>query len=380
MVNLFRTQAPNTGDVRRILLFRIGSLGDTCVAIPAFRLLRNCYPSAHIRCLTNFPVATGIKAAPLASIIGQSGLVDDYLEYAIGARGDALALLRQIRAWSPDLLVYLMPQRSPMQLLRDRMFFRLAGIRCAIGLELDEDARRMRIDSRSGEHEPEAERLLRSVSALGHLDLDRPENWNLGLQPGETSAADVHLQTWSGHVDFIAASVGTKVATKDWGEAAWRDWAQQLSRRHPNLGLALVGVQAEHARSEQLRAAWQGPAINLCGRFNPRESAAVLQRARAFVGHDSGPMHLAAAVGTPVVAVFSARNVPRTWFPYGREHRVLYHKTDCYGCGLDVCVVRRNECIRSITVEQVLAATEDVLAKHPAKVAAHSGAEVQTAP
>ena len=72
--------------------------------------------------------------------------------------------------------------------------------------------------------------------------------------------------------------------------------------------------------------------MNLCGLLNPRESAAALKMAKIFVGHDSGPMHLAASVGIPCVAIFSARNKPGVWFPYGNQHKVVYHPIDCYGC------------------------------------------------
>ena len=72
--------------------------------------------------------------------------------------------------------------------------------------------------------------------------------------------------------------------------------------------------------------------------MTPRETAAAFGRAASFIGHDSGPMHLAAAVGLRCTAVFSARNIPRVWFPYGDHHRVIYHRTSCAGCGLDRCL------------------------------------------
>jgi ADP-heptose:LPS heptosyltransferase len=64
-------------------------------------------------------------------------------------------------------------------------------------------------------------------------------------------------------------------------------------------------------------------------------------------------MHLASAVGTPCVAIFSARNLPGQWFPARRGHRVIYHKTDCFGCMLETCVAERKRCILSITVDEV---------------------------
>ncbi len=78
-------------------------------------------------------------------------------------------------------------------------------------------------------------------------------------------------------------------------------------------------------------------------------------------------MHLAAAVGTPCVAIFAARNIPRVWFPHGARHRVVYHEVDCMGCGLETCIVQRKKCLTSITVaevaEQVRAALADAEAR-----------------
>ena len=79
-------------------------------------------------------------------------------------------------------------------------------------------------------------------------------------------------------------------------------------------------------------------------------------------------MHLAAAMGTPCVAVFSARNKPRTWFPYGNNHHVIYHKTECYGCGLEVCKLEAKKCITSITVEEVEEAVQTSLQNHHQQV------------
>ncbi len=102
-------------------------------------------------------------------------------------------------------------------------------------------------------------------------------------------------------------------------------------------------------------------AVNLCGRLTPRESAAAFRRAQIFIGHDSGPMHLAATVQTPCVAIFAARNKPRVWFPYGNHHRVVYHKTECAGCGLETCIVEKKRCLTSITVDEVVEQVRAIL-------------------
>jgi ADP-heptose:LPS heptosyltransferase len=72
-------------------------------------------------------------------------------------------------------------------------------------------------------------------------------------------------------------------------------------------------------------------------------------------------MHLAASVGTPCAAIFSARNKPGVWFPYGTRHKVVYHQVECYGCGLDLCERAKKKCISSITPEEFLDACDQVM-------------------
>jgi ADP-heptose:LPS heptosyltransferase len=71
-------------------------------------------------------------------------------------------------------------------------------------------------------------------------------------------------------------------------------------------------------------------------------------------------MHLAAAVGTRCVAIFSSQNLPGEWFPYGTGHKVIYRDIECKGCRLVVCEARQKACIRSITVDEVLQAVLEV--------------------
>jgi heptosyltransferase-3 len=166
-------------------------------------------------------------------------------------------------------------------------------------------------------------------------------------------------------VPMLAVSVGTKVQAKDWGRENWRMLLARLARALPEYALLLVGAAEESEASEFAADGWRsaggGVAVNLCGKLTPRESAAAISFARIFIGHDSGPMHLAAAVQVPCVAIFAARNIPRVWFPFGEQHRVIYHRVDCMGCGLETCIVEGKKCILSITVDEVMSAVAEVL-------------------
>jgi ADP-heptose:LPS heptosyltransferase len=143
------------------------------------------------------------------------------------------------------------------------------------------------------------------------------------LLPEEQGTADAALATLGGR-DFIAASIGTKWQVNDWGDANWAALLRSLSTEWRDQALVFFGAGDELDRSAGLAAEWQGPTLNLCGHLPPRVSGAALRRALVFVGHDSGPMHLASAVGVPCVALFGNRCPPRLWHPVGQYHRLIH--------------------------------------------------------
>jgi heptosyltransferase-3 len=349
--------------VRRVLVYRIGSLGDTVIALPSLRLVARAFPEAERRMLTNFPV--NVKAPPAEAILKHTGLVQGYFRYAVGTRsvGALLALWWQLVRWRPEVLVYLGPARGVEAARRDARFFRLCGIRRLVGVPGTEAMQRNLVEA-DKRLEPEGNRLARNIAELGEARLEDAASWDLGLTVEEKARAAESLAEAGGR-PLIAVSVGTKVQSKDWGRENWRELLLRLGGMYPGHALALAGVPEESEASEFAAEGWRGvndgPVINLCGRLTPRESAAAFAQARVFVGHDSGPMHLAAAVQTPCVAIFAARNLPRVWFPYGERHRVVYHDVECRGCGLETCVVERKRCLTSITVDEVLAEVRGVL-------------------
>jgi heptosyltransferase III len=349
---------------KRVLIYRLGSLGDTLIALPALHLVARAFPNAERRMLTNFPV--NVKAPPAAAILENSKLVHRYFRYSAGTRSprELLSLWWQLLRWRPEVLVYIGAARGVESARRDAKFFRLCGISRLIGVPVTEDMQQNRFDESGKFLEPEGARLVRNLAELGDVDLDAPANWNLLLTDKEHARATEVLVPAAGK-PIIAVSVGTKVQSKDWGRDNWKALLHQVAKLYPDHALALCGAGEENETSEFAANGWRenssNPVINLCGLLTPRESAAVFAEARLFIGHDSGPMHLAAAVQTPCVAIFAARNKPRVWFPYGKQHRVIYHQTDCWGCGLETCIIERKKCLTSITVEEVVAQVRNVL-------------------
>ena len=355
-----------TTSKERVLLYRIGSLGDTVVALPSLHLVARAFPDAERRLLTNFPIQ--VKAPPAAAVLEHTGLVDGYFRYSIGTRSprELFALWWELVRWRPHTLVYLSGARGIQSARRDVLFFRLCGIRRIIGAPLTEELQQNRVRSTDPSLEYECERIARCISELGDACLDVPASWSLHLTSGERARAAEVLRPAADR-PLIAVSLGTKVQANEWGRENWRNLLARLAALYPAYALAVTGAGIDTEASECIAEGWRqgsvqaGPALNLCGLLTPRESAAVFSRATVFIGHDSGPMHLAAAVQTACVAIFSARGKPRVWFPYGRQHRVLYHQTECWGCNLDTCILEKKKCIMSITVDEVLAQLRPIL-------------------
>jgi heptosyltransferase-3 len=360
---------------KRVLIYRLGSLGDTVVALPALHLVARAFPDAERRLLTNFPV--NAKAPPAADILENTNLIHGYFRYVAGTRNpfELLSLWWQLVRWRPQILIYLGAKRGVDSARRDASFFRLCGIRSLIGVPLTEDMQQNRWLESEQSLEPEATRLARNLAGLGDAHLEAPESWDLHLTSTEHAKAGEALSRIAGY-PLIVVSVGTKRQSKDWGRENWRALVAVLAQSYPGHALALLGSPEESEASEYAADGWRqhsasSPVINLCGLLTPRESAAVLTPARIFLGHDSGPMHLAAAVQTPCVAIFSARNKPRVWFPYGKQHRVLYHQVDCWGCNLEICTIEKKKCLTSITVDEVLAQVRAILDCVPSSTEGH---------
>ena len=313
-----------TGSARpqRIVVYRLGSLGDTVVALPCLHAVARAYPEAERIMLTNVPV--NAKAAPLEAILGGSGLVHGYMSYPVGTRSlaELSGLRTRLRALGADTLVYLTPSRGLAGAVRDLLYFRLCGFRHIVGTPLSHDLQRHRRGP-DGMLERECERLARCLAGFGAIALDDPAAWDLRLAASEREAAASALDAAAAH-PRIAINMGGKVAQNDWGEANWRALITRLRGNCADHALVFVGAAEDQARAAGVGALWPGPVANLCGRVSPRVSAAAMAGARVFVGHDSGPLHLAACVGVPCVGLYGDYHEPRKWHPHGAQHRILH--------------------------------------------------------
>jgi ADP-heptose:LPS heptosyltransferase len=239
-----------------------------------------------------------------------------------------------------------------MSAFRDWLFFKFCGFRRIVGAPLSEDlqsCRRTGGEGQGGERieERECERLARCLRSLGPVDLDDPRVWDLRLSERELRKADAFTARLASG-PYFAINTGGKAVEKDWGLINWLQLLDRLSREHPDAGLLIVGAAEDAERAEVIADTWRGPVVDACGRLSPRESAAAMRNAAAFIGHDSGPLHLAAAAGVRCVGLFGSFNQPNRWHPRGRQHRIIHRMSG----------------LQTITVAEVLDAVRAVALIH----------------
>jgi len=341
--------------VKRVLIYRLGSLGDTVVALPALHLVERAFPDAERRLLTNMPTHSNAPAA--FSVLQGSGLVHGYMDYPWQTRSlrELARLWWKIVRFRPQVVVYLMGKRGRTSVRRDAAFFRFCGAGEVIGLPVGDLAENL-YDESTDLWEHEGARLVRCLrSRLGEVDLRDPTNWDLHLTAEEEQRAQTALAPVQGR-PLIACGPGTKMQAKDWGRENWRALLTRLTREMPEHGLVLVGAKEDAETAEYVATEWESPVVNQCGKLTPRETAAVLRHVELFLGPDSGPMHLAAVYGVPCAIAFAAIDRRGRWFPMGDQHRPIYHHVDCEHCLLEVCVQMRKKCLTSITVEEMVTA------------------------
>lgn len=315
----------------RILIVKPSSLGDVVHALPTVNLIRKKFADAHISWLIN---------AELSSLLKKCPVINERIEFHRRRRGSWLPLLRQLRRQRFDLVVDL------QGLLRSGLFAFATGAKRRIGLS---DAREgSRLFYTETVQAPRAHAVDRYLLVARHLDCpDGPVEFPLGLEGRAPSRP------------LIAVNPSARWDTKLWGD----DKFAELVRRLPQSRVVLTGLAAEHARIDKILGGSRSVATarNLAGGTDLFQLAELYARCCVVITNDSGPMHVAAAVGTPVVAIFGPTD-PALTGPYGKQHVVLCSGIPCSPCLKPHCThTPRMECMHKVTVEQVLAAAKQFI-------------------
>ncbi len=345
---------------QKVLVYLVGSLGDTIVSIPALRAVRRKFADAEIVVLQNYESGNIV----LASHVIPDELVDRYMSYnsRAGRLGKVLGFLRlwrTIRRESFDAAAYLILSERPARAVhRDRLFFRSGGIRTLYGFHpfAKDELFPFEPDGHPAAAEHEAMFKLKRLERdeIAHLEESDLEFPLMKFRPEDLEEIDRWIleRTGGQRGPLISIAPGCKTEVNAWPFENFVRLGQRLIET-TRYEIIVTGGKAEFEVGEKLIAAW-GKGINAAGQFSVRQSAALLSRCSIHIGLDTGTTHLAAAAGTRCFALYGEKNNPGTWYPLGDGHMLLYHRVPCAGCRATVhCPTLGHPCMTGISFESV---------------------------
>lgn len=153
---------------------------------------------------------------------------------------------------------------------------------------------------------------------------------------------------------YVVLAPGTNWASKCWPTSHFAKLADKLYDH--NIIPVLIGAPNDQRLAQEIMSNTKIPPIDLTGKTSLKQLAYIIKKSQAFVGGDTGPMHLAVAVGSPVVTLFGPTD-PKRNGPYGENHTVLLAPQSCQGCWQRNCP-KKIDCLASITVDTVFAAIQ----------------------
>jgi len=347
-------------NLQRLLVVKLADIGDLLTATPALRALRETWPSARIDLLTT-PHAAAV--APRSWLDTIWATPRNFLTEP----DDLAPLLRltgALRSRDYDAVLFLHHLTLRAGVLKYRLLAALTRAPILAGLD---NGQGRWLSHAAPDHgfgaSHEVEYWLQVARLLGAETQDT--RLAVQIDPAAQARAASLLAGQTAPLIAIHPGSGGYSPARRWEAGKWAAVADELARRR-DARILLVGTA--HDGAEAVGAAMQTPVLNLAGQTTLPELAALLGRCQLFLGADSGVMHLAAAAGAPLVALFGPSNHDawRPWTPDGR-FVVVRLGLACSPCSYTGHSVGQRDgcwhrsCLADLQPEQVIVAAEDVM-------------------
>ena len=348
----------------RILLLRLERIGDLLMVLDAIALVRQLAPGATIDLVVG---SWNLDLAALVPGIDRVEILDVPWLAREGGGWSWAAMTGHARRWQRrdyDLAINFEPD------IRSNFLMWLSGARERAGYYTG-GGRAFLTDIWA--YEPtrhvgtNAERLVRRALRANDDQIAGTQTMRLRVPDSARARAGALLPAAGTPLVGVHPSGGRQ--SKQWHLDRFADAAGQVADRH-GATVVLTGGPGDRDLVDEVASRLAGiPLVDLCGRADLPTLAAVLERLDVMITGDTGPMHLAAAVGTPLVALFGPSD-PRRYGPTSGPHEVLRIDLPCSPCGLvrmppARCRNRVPECLDGISVDAVVGAAERLWAVKP---------------
>jgi len=351
---------PAWAHARCVLAVRLDTLGDVVMTTPALRALRTARPDRRVTLLTS---SAGAEAARLVSDVDDVIVYDAPWLKATTSRADSAAdraMADRLRLLRFDgAVIFTVYSQNP---LPGAMLCFLADIPLRLA-HCRENPYQLLTDWVS---DPEPDRLVRHevrrqldlVEAIGC----RTDDERLSLRVTEDHRRSVRGLLDAAGIDrqreWVVVHPGARAASRRYPPESFASACRRLVAER-GCQVVFTGEASERTLIAAIRAASDAPSISLAGELGLVELAALLADASLLISNNTGPVHVAAAVGTPVVDLYALTNPQHT--PWAVAHRVLSHDVPCKYCYRSVCPAGHHECLRGIPPAAVVSAAHELL-------------------
>ncbi len=334
-----------------ILIVKLSAIGDVIHTLPSLAALRKLYPDAHITWVVEEAAAGIINNHSLLSTVLISRRKSWLKDFSNGEINRPLremrSFLRELRQRPYDLVI------DFHGLFKSALIVLLSGAKRKLGYDSLQELSGLFYTEKIPEdmNKHAVDRYLDFPRYLG-AKIIRPE---FPLPSDKAAEAGVQFTLGKYGLEnkkFIAVNPVAYWETKLWDNAKFARLADTIKTR---LNIEVVFTGSEKESIEKITAQMSTKAVNLGGETTLSELAYLYKKSQLVLTTDSGPMHLAAAVGTEVVAIFGPTDPKRTG-PYGEGHTIIGTDLPCSPCFLKKCPTKK--CLQDISPEQVMAVIE----------------------
>ncbi len=320
--------------INKILVIKLRAIGDVLLSTIVLKNLRSAFPNAHIDFLTEKPSREVVEGNPILDSI----IVFD------NKHQHGLSLLAKVRWQHYDLVIDLFG--NP----RSAIVTWFSGARYRVGYRLKwrQYCYNIVVEPRGGEVH-NAEFNLDALHAIGVSVHDRSIAFFLDSE-AEQFAERFFSEAGLQDKFVIALNPGGGWYTKRWRLSQFAELADMITREY-NAVILLIWGPGEEADVQLIQSLMRSKSI-IIPRTNLKQLAALLKRSSILVTNDSGPMHIAASIGTPIIAIFGPTN-PELQGPYNVECEIVQHQQlVCLGCNFTECPIG-NLCMEELSAVEV---------------------------
>lgn len=344
---------------KNILIYKIGNIGDIVCAIPSFIAIRHFYSEAKITLLTSPGKKGSPGAKELLNGVWYLDKMKIYYSNEINSWNKKSKFIKDLRVDKYDLFIQIPDDLANFRtLLRNMIFVKIIGAKSAFGFKIRTVQLFKKFQVDYSLQKTEVESLL-ELLIENSVESEKIEySFNISDKQKERINNLLKDKKWGERELIVVLNPGGKREANRWPAENFGKIGKYLQEKY-DAKIIIIGGKDDIIAAEIIKSFLnRDNLLILTDKLELLEIIELFKRVNFLISNDTGAVHMAAAAGLPVIGLYCIRNVFGRWFPYGNQHRILYHK-------FLNCDYKKEECIKEsvemISVEEVKKACDELI-------------------